>query len=150
MECLIAKPNGTGRSGVEMDKPTIEIPQDRWQTYFEGLSELYHGWRVTIEVLAGKLGDQRAADWLPLQGLSYESKGSEAGDITVEVGDLPFAFMIHHVDQARSVRVTESQPGEEADLFLEAADGTVTLVRIRPNPELPPSAPPSPEASATR
>ena len=122
-----------------MNKTIIEIPQDRWQTYFEGISELYQGWRVTIEVLGMDLGDQRAADWLPLQGISYETKGSEAGDVLIEVGDKPFAFMIHHVDKARTVRAAETLPGEEADIYLEAGDGNVTLLRIRPNPELPPN-----------
>ena len=120
--------------------PTVEIPRDQWLPYFNDLSKRYSGWGVTLEVLGpGDLGDQPAAQGPPLQGLSYEKAGSEAGDILVEVGDAGFPYEVHHVDHPRRVLVTDSDPGAETDIQIESEEGVVTLVRLRRRPELPPA-----------
>ena len=63
-----------------MSVPTMEIPQDQWLNYFNDVSRLYQGWGVTIEVMSRDVGDQPAAQGPPLQGLSFEKAGSEAGE----------------------------------------------------------------------
>jgi hypothetical protein len=127
------------RQVCAMNSPTVQIPSSTWQPYFEDLAEQYQGWATTIEVLAGKLGDQRAADGLPLQGLSYEAKGgSQAGDVLVEVGDVGTPFQTHLIHHPRAVRMAVSQPGSEADIEIESNDGVTTIVRLRRRPELPP------------
>ena len=122
-----------------MSVPTAEIPQDQWPNYFNDVSRLYQGWGVTIEVMSGDIGDQPVAQGPPLQGLSFEKAGSEAGDILVEVGDAGTTYEVHHIDRPRRVRVANSDPGAEADIQLESEDGVVTLVRLRRRPELPPA-----------
>jgi hypothetical protein len=122
-----------------MSVPTVEIPQDQWHNYFNDVSRLYQGWGVTIEVMSGDIGDQPAAQGPPLQGLSFEKAGSEAGDILVEVGDAGTPYEVHHIDRPRRVRMVDSDPGAEADIQLESEDGVVTLVRLRRRPELPPA-----------
>lgn len=116
---------------------TIEIPRDAWNVWFQNLSDLYQGTAVTIEVLSCDLGDQFAADGLPLQGLSFETEGSYQGDILVEVGDIEPGYLMHHIDQPRCVRVVDTRPGIEADMQIESADGMITLIRLRRLPELP-------------
>jgi uncharacterized protein DUF5335 len=119
--------------------PTLEIPKDQWLPYFNDFSKRHYGWGVTLEVLGSDLGDQPVAQGPPLQGLSYEKAGSEAGDILVEIGDAGFPYEVHHVDRPRRVLVTDSDPGAETDIRIESEDGVVTLVRLRPRPELPPA-----------
>src|SRR5436190_23339991 len=116
---------------------THEIPKNQWQTYFNDLGRLYAGWGVTIEVLERDLGDQPAEEGLPLQGISFETQGSDAGNILIEVGDVEPAFVTHHVDRPRSVRVVDAQPGAQTDIEIESEDGAITLVHLRPRPELP-------------
>jgi len=108
---------------------TQNIPQDQWQLFFTDIGRRYQGWGVTVEVMRLDLGDQTATEALPLQGITYEEKGSQAGDIYIEAGDTPEELVIHHVDQPRAVRAAES--GDEEDLEIESADGTKTLVRLR-------------------
>jgi hypothetical protein len=121
-----------------MNSPTIEIPRNTWQPYFEDLAEQYQGWATTIEVLAGELGDQPEADGLPLQGFSYEAKGgSQAGDVLVEVGDAGTPFETHLISHPRAVRAAVSQPGTETDIEIESDEGVTTLVRLRRRPALP-------------
>jgi hypothetical protein len=123
-----------------MSAITHEIPIDQWLNYFNELSRLYQGWAVTIEVLGGKLGDQPAANGVPLQGISFETKGgSAAGDILVEVGDVGTPYEMHRVQEPRIVRTADTQPGAETDIEIESRDRTVTIVRIRRRPELPPA-----------
>jgi hypothetical protein len=122
-----------------MSIATLEVPKQTWSAYFNDLSKQFAGWNVTIEVLAGKLGDQPAADGVPLQGISYESKGgSQAGDILVEMGDAGTPFETHLIHRPRAVRSAPSQPREETHIDIETEQGDTTIVRIRRHRELPP------------
>ena len=126
-----------------MNIATHEIARDHWIDYFNDLAKLYQFWAVTVQVLDREWGDQRVIDDLPLQGLSYDPAGSQAGDILIEAGDAGMPFEVHLVHRPRVVRATTTQPGAEADIEIEAEDGIVTLISLRPRPELPP-----PERSA--
>jgi hypothetical protein len=120
-----------------MATPTLEIPRETWLPYFNELSRLYQGWAVTIEIIAGDLGEHPRADDLPLQGLSYDPAGSQAGDILVEVGDAGMPYETHLIHKPRTVRAAVTNPGAEADLDIESEEGTTTLLRIRRRRELP-------------
>lgn len=114
-----------------------EIPRETWTKYFNDLGKHYWGWAVTVEVLAGELGDQRRIDTLPLQGLSYDLKGSQAGDVLVEAGGANFPYEVHLIHKPRVVRASTTHPGEEIDLEIESEEGETSVIRIRPRPELP-------------
>lgn len=116
---------------------TQDIPRVEWPTQLQELSSRYQGWRTSIRVMGGEIGDQRVAADLPLQGFSVETQGSEAGKILIELGDSPNNFMIHHVDYPLRVQVAEMQPGSAADVEIESEDGTVTLVGLRAPTALP-------------
>ena len=121
---------------------TLEIRKDKWREYFEDLGRIYGGWAVTLELLLGELGDQRRIDNLPLRGLSYETKGSQAGDILVETGDLNLPSEVHHIHRPTAVRASAIQPGAEIDLEIESEEGETSVIRIRRRPGLPPAAQP--------
>jgi hypothetical protein len=124
----------------------IEIPRNSWTRSFNALSKEFQGWGVTVEVLDHELGDQRAEDGLPLQGVSYETKGSQAGDILIEAGDKDDPFETHLIHRPKVVRLAATQPGVEADIEIEDEEGITTLVRLRLRPELPaPPPPPRPK-----
>jgi hypothetical protein len=124
-----------------METNTQEVPRERWGKFLTEVSRQCQNWRVTIEVIGQELGDQRAAAGLPLQGLTLETKGPKAGDILIEAGDLGVPpFMIHHVARPRCLRAAHTQSGAETDLQIENDQGIVTLVRLQPQPELPPGA----------
>jgi hypothetical protein len=116
---------------------TYEISTEKWPALFQVLARAYEGWAATIEVLDRELGDQRAADGLQFQGLSFERHGSQAGDILIEVGDAGTPFETHLIHEPRAVRVAVMQPGAEADIEFESTDGVTTLLRLRPRPALP-------------
>ena len=120
--------------------PTHEIPRRIWSAYFDGLSRMYQGWRVSVEVLSLDLGDQPIVENGRLWGLSFERKGSAANSILIETGDPNEGVEEHWAFEPVSVREANTQPGSEADVQVECADGSVTIIRIQRRPELPPGA----------
>jgi hypothetical protein len=122
-----------------MDIATKEIPRGDWPAYFDGLSVQYRGWSVMIEVLGPDLGDQPVQHGPPLQGISYESRGSEAGSILIEVGDTPDEYATHMIKHPGAVRVALVDPGAAVDMQFESEDGLTTLLHLRRPHELPPS-----------
>ncbi len=118
---------------------TLEVPKEKWRAYFEVLSDEHQGWAVSIEALDRELGDQPLANGLPLQEISYETAGSQAGDILIEAGDAGTPFRTHLVHRPRVVRIATAQGGADVDVEIESDDGVTTLVRLRPLPALPPA-----------
>lgn len=49
-----------------------ELPRARWQHYFDEISKSLHAERVKVEVTGLGLGDRIAADWIALDGLTYD------------------------------------------------------------------------------
>jgi hypothetical protein len=120
-----------------MSITAIEIQQDKWSQYFRDVSKEYQGWAVTIDVLGRELGDQPVADGLPFQGISFETKGSAAGDVLIEAGDIGTPYEVHRINRPRVVRAADTLPGLETDIQIDSEDGTSTLIRLRLRPELP-------------
>jgi hypothetical protein len=54
--------------------PLRQLARPSWQGYFDHVSKTLGAQRVEIEVTGVGLGDQVAADWIPLTGLSYDPK----------------------------------------------------------------------------
>jgi hypothetical protein len=126
------------RPTIGQGVPTFEIPRKVWSAQLQDLAERHRGWRTFVEVMGIDVGDQPVLEGLPLQGLTYETKGSEAGGILIEAGDEP-DFAIHHVDRPVAVRVAATNPGEELFIQIESRDNTITLIRLHRIGELPPA-----------
>ncbi|HEY7091299.1 MAG TPA: DUF5335 family protein [Tepidisphaeraceae bacterium] len=118
--------------------PSIDVPKETWKQFFNDFNKQHSGWAVTIEELAGELGDQREADDLPFQGISYDPVGSQAGDILVETGDTETAYDVHLVHRPTVVRVAMTEPAGEADIEIETEESYTTIVHVRRRCELPP------------
>jgi hypothetical protein len=50
------------------------LPKSEWSGFFANLSRTLQGKQAEIEVLSLDLGDQIAAEWLPLLGIAYDPK----------------------------------------------------------------------------
>ena len=51
-----------------------KLEKSEWRSFFDGLSRLRSGNLGEIEVVSPRLGDQVEAEWVPVQGLSYDPK----------------------------------------------------------------------------
>jgi hypothetical protein len=117
---------------------THQIPRQEWNAYFGDLASQYRDWATTVEVLDETLGDQRVIDGLPLQGVTFETAGSQAGDILIEVGDAGTPFETHLVHRPKILRASDSMPGAEVNVELETEDGQTHLISVRRRRALPP------------
>jgi hypothetical protein len=52
----------------------LTLAKPEWQSYCDRISKGLTGKRAQIEVTGLRIGDQIAANWLPLLGITYDSK----------------------------------------------------------------------------
>jgi len=119
--------------------PTTQIPMDQWTPFFNDLSRQLEGSSATIEIIGRELGDQPLASEMPFAGISVDSKGSEAGEIVIGLGDAETGYDAHHIHEPRLVRAVETQPGAQADIEIESGDGLTTVVHLKRRSQLPPA-----------
>jgi len=75
---------------------TERIPKERWSSFLTLLYRQARDRPVRLEVMGRELGDQEMAERRPLHGLSYETKGSEAGSVSITVGSAESEAEIEH------------------------------------------------------
>ncbi len=110
---------------------TQEIPRDDWTAFFDRFNRQHEGWLVTVEVLAADIGAQVEARELALEGITYDAKGSNKDTILIDVAENELTHVAHTVMAPTHLRLKETDEGAHEALEIEAADGTITLVRFR-------------------
>jgi Family of unknown function (DUF5335) len=108
----------------------VQVTPPHWREFFDFLSKTCLGRELTIEVLGEKLGDQTVRQGGQLRGFSFDSRRPGA-DLLIEGSGPGEALMVHYVRRPRAVWLAETKLGEEADVQVESADRTYTLVRLR-------------------
>jgi hypothetical protein len=109
---------------------TQNIPDEQWIDFLNRFSNDHVGWPATIEVLDGDTGPQKIASGLPLQGISFEIKGSRPCSLEISAGDDPNRQVTHVVDMPLHIREAE-EAGGNIDLEIEPARGPITLIHLR-------------------
>ena len=76
-----------------------KLEKSQWRAYFDRMSKALVGKRVEIEAASLKLGDQIAAQWLPLLGISYDPKN--------DVLEIALDGVDHLINKPREIYVEE-------------------------------------------
>lgn len=108
---------------------TREIPREEWPVFFEQFSSQHAGWLVTLD-LSEREPAQAEAHNLPLQGISLDTKGSDAGSVTVTVGSGD-TQLTHVIDDPVRVQLVETPEGAHEALEFELKDGSRARLRFR-------------------
>jgi hypothetical protein len=108
---------------------TRAIPESEWIEFANRFSRDHAGWLATVQVLDGS-GALLVAKDLPLQGISFDTKGSRPCSIEVSVGDTPSGHVRHVVDLPLHLREAD-EPDGSVDFQIESADGPQTLIHVR-------------------
>jgi hypothetical protein len=109
---------------------TQTISEDQWVSFIDGFSRDHLGWPVTIEVLDQKAGPQNVAENLPLQGISFDCKGTRPSSIEINAGAPAGDAQVNHVvDLPLHIRQAQESNGN-IDIQIEPADGPVTLLHV--------------------
>jgi Family of unknown function (DUF5335) len=109
-----------------------KIDKSRWQIFFDRLSKGLVGARAEVEVASLALGDQIAAEWLPLLGITYEPKRN-----TLEIA---LEGLDHLINDPKEVWA-DTGGGALLNFEVIDGDGVSQIVRLREPLMLP--APPS-------
>jgi hypothetical protein len=112
---------------------TVEIPRERWSTFFARFNHEHEMQMVGVEVFGGDIGAQVEGRSLLLGGIS--SNDDRIGSLVMMFDALDGEHVTHMVNKPTHVWVQHGTDDTEEALEVEAADGTKTLVRLRP--ELP-------------
>ena|SRR6266446_3555091 len=109
---------------------TRTIPDEQWIEYFDRFSKTHVGCPVTIDVLDNQSGPQHIALDLPLEGISFDTKGTRPCAIEISVGDRPDRHVSHAIDMPLNIREAKEANGD-IDVQIEPATGPVTLLHVR-------------------
>ncbi len=108
---------------------TREIEQDRWEDYFNHFSAVMGAELVEIEVAGLDVGDQVAAEWMPLSGISYDPKDDI---LVVDAGEV----LRHTIRRPRKVYIEEDDNGIHS-MDIECAQGHRHILRFKTPMALP-------------
>ena len=114
------------------------IERDQWNSFLTEFSKRNQLRPTRLEEL-GSLGDQEQDTYLPLLGVSLETKGSRAGSIVVMLGGETAKeerHADHVVEDVQRITPLVGIKGFEDGLGFETRDGK-TLLLFEQLPELP-------------
>jgi hypothetical protein len=98
------------------------IPQAEWQTFFDGIAAALLGKRAEVEAASLDLGDQIVAEWVPLLGVSYDSRD--------DLLDVALGGLNHLIRHPTDIYVQEGSRGVETIAVL-SADGTKQILHLK-------------------
>ncbi len=117
-----------------------EIERDRWQAYLDDFSKRNAGRVARVEVMSEDVGAQEAAEMLPLEGVTFERKGSAAPAVEIMLGGAGSGdarHLTHTVTGVRRIVPKAGADGREDALEIEAGDGSKTILVFETLPALP-------------
>src|SRR5689334_20720282 len=114
------------------------IEQDRWQDFLDDFSKRNQLRATRLEIADSEAGAGEEEEFLPLVGVSFEQKGTEAGSVVVILGSENERHIEHRIENVQRIApLVGEDTGLEAGLGFEDADGSRTLLLLEQLPELP-------------
>jgi len=100
----------------------LSLPRSQWQSYFDRVSKALLGKRAEIEVASLELGDQIAAEWLQMIGITYDSR-DDLLDVALEGTD-------HLIQHPKEITVEEGADGLASVAVIDQ-DGARQIIRLK-------------------
>jgi hypothetical protein len=115
---------------IAMLRAERDVPKAQWHTFLAEINRRYAGCLANLEV--------RRPDGTPFAEAFGLPLDLTVGDerVTLGVGRPPAAVFRHEIDRPSRV-LLEKAPGERVRFRIQAADGSVAIVEIRPEPGYP-------------
>ena len=114
------------------------IEQNRWQSFLNDFSKRNQFRATRLEGVGEEVGAEEEEDFLPLIGVSLETKGSEAGSVVLILGSEDQRHVERHIENVERITpLVGKTSGVEEGLGFEDGDGEKTLLILEQLPELP-------------
>lgn len=107
-----------------------DLPKAEWRPFFDRMSKPLLGKSAEVEVAALDLGDQVVDEWIPLIGITYDSKD--------DLVDVAFDRTNRLIRHPTAITVEEAPTGL-ASVAVVDAEGARHLVKLRDPLALPPA-----------
>lgn len=107
---------------------TREIPPATWGDYLQSLGNQKAQKLVRISVESEELGSQPLAENMPLVGISFEEKGSEANAIELTLGGPEKPDFTHMIQDPAHVWIEEDEAGQVRSMDIENAERVKTII----------------------
>jgi hypothetical protein len=109
---------------------TQGLPREEWGAFFDDLSREFEQGQVTVEVSGDGLPHVMLIENLPLLGLQFNTKGSDAGSITIMAGQDEDAAISHTITGPTQVNVARDAHGAVAAIQIDAPDPAQTRIHF--------------------
>ena len=100
----------------------MNVAKPEWREFFERFSSALSGSQAEVEVASLDLGDQIVAEWIPLQGITYDT----ADDLL----DVSFDRLTHLIRHPRDI-VIEERPEGVSSVAIALRDGSRQVIRLK-------------------
>jgi hypothetical protein len=107
------------------------VPKTEWRSFFDRMSQALLGKWAEIEVAAMDLGNIIVAEWIPMLGITYESRD--------DVLDVALDRANHLIRHPKEIVVEEDATGLRSVAVLDG-EGARQIVHLRMPLMLPPAA----------
>lgn len=108
----------------------LTLPRSEWRGFFDRMSKALVGKWAEIEVASLDLGSQVVAEWVPLLGITYDSRD--------DLLDVALNRSNHLIRHPREIVVEESAEGLSGVAAVDDA-GTRQVIRLKEPLTLPPA-----------
>jgi hypothetical protein len=128
------------------------IEHERWKNFLEEFTKR-NQFRATRLEVVGEIGAQEEEQYLPLVGVTFEPKGSDAGSVVVILGGgtaKDKRHLEHLITNVQRIAAITGQSGLEDGLGFENQDGGKTLLIFERLPEIPEKTSKPHEGASTR
>jgi hypothetical protein len=118
-----------------------EIEPNRWSEYLNEFSKRNELRPARIEIVGEEIGAHEGGRHLSLAGVSFESKGSEAGDVVISFAGQTAAdsrHLTHRINAAERIIPISGESELEEGLEIESADGEHAILFFEYPMALPP------------
>lgn len=107
----------------------LTIPHEQWRPFFDRISKALLGKRAEVEVASLDLGDQITAEWIPLLGITYDSRD--------DLLDVAFDRANHLIRHPSQIVVDQTAAGVASVAVIDG-DGVRQVIKLKDPLRLPP------------
>jgi hypothetical protein len=112
--------------------PIRRLKKAEWRSYLDRIARALIGRRAAIEIRSPQFSNDIQAEWLPLQGISYDPRK--------DILEIAVSGLKHMIRKPQHL-VVEEDGGELATLEIIDQDGLSQIVRLREEAARPPRPP---------
>lgn len=107
---------------------TKQLERVQWKSYFNDTAKSLESMQVEIEISGPHVGDQIEAEWVPLNGLSYDDRNNYF--------DVATSRLNHRIAGIKAITVEQDITGLRS-MELVDGDGNHQILRFKPPLSLP-------------